>query len=69
VKGLNQIIKLMDKDGNIQMAEIHHGKSSDSQSSAVLEGSPPKADYTKTILMRSLVPPPPKKKSTMCSII
>lgn len=37
------------------MAEIQHDKSSDSESSEVLEGTPPKEDYNKTILMRSLV--------------
>jgi hypothetical protein len=39
----------------LKMAEIQHDNSSDSESSDVLEGTPVKEDYNKTILMRSLV--------------
>jgi hypothetical protein len=39
----------------LKMAEIQHDSSSDSESSEVLEGTPPKENYNKTILIRSLV--------------
>lgn len=39
----------------LEMAEIQHDNSSDSESSDVLEGTPIKEGYNKTILMRSLV--------------
>jgi hypothetical protein len=38
----------------LKMAEIQHDSSSDSESSDILEGTPIKEDYNKTILMRSL---------------
>lgn len=39
----------------LEMAEVQHDNSSESESSDVLEGTPVKEDYNKTILMRSFV--------------